>query len=74
MNAAHSRKKGGVDGLSECYRDSSMRRAVDVMPNGGERANSSGYNVRRRGEDLSARKFKGMVVAAEVVSSRCHER
>jgi len=51
-----------------------MRRAVDVMPNGGERANSSGYNVRRRGEDLSARKFKGMVVAAEVVSSRCHER
>jgi len=37
------------------------------MPEGGKRANSSGDNIRRRRENLLARKLRGMVVEAKIV-------
>jgi len=33
---------------------------MKVMPEGGKRANSSGDNIRRRRENLLARKLRGM--------------
>jgi len=74
MDAAHCRKQDRVGGLSECYLDSSMRRAVKVMPDSGERANSSGNKLRRKGENLLSRKFEDMVVGVKVMISRCHKK
>ena len=73
MDAAHGRKEDRVGGMSDCYLDSSMRRSGNVMPDSGERANSSGSKVRNRDESLLSRKFEDIFVKVKVMSSRYHE-